>query len=148
MTLQLEVRRTIKASPERIFAAWTEPKQLTRWWGPKGITCTEAHVDLTVGGRYRIANTNADGHTIWIEGEFEVISPPHALVYSWQIGGGAPERVSVKFEPAPDGTEVVVLHERIGDEAARRRHEHGWLGCLDGLAALVASPTWASSSSS
>jgi uncharacterized protein YndB with AHSA1/START domain len=138
MTLLLEVRRTIKATPQRLFAAWTDPAQLMRWWGPKNMTCTAASVDLGVGGRYRLANTNAEGHTIWIEGEFEEVSPPHALVYSWRIGDGPPERVTVRFEPAPGGTEVIVLHERVVDEVARTRHEQGWLGCLDGLEALVA----------
>jgi hypothetical protein len=29
---------------------------------------------------------------------------------------------------------VIVVHQRIPDKTARDTHEHGWLGCLDGLA--------------
>jgi len=56
MELTLVVRRTIGASPERVFDAWTKPERLRLWWGPRGVTCTAAEVDLRVGGRYRIAN--------------------------------------------------------------------------------------------
>jgi len=41
--------------------------------------------------------------------------------------------VTVRFEPKGDGTEVIVVHERIADEATRDDHEKGWAGCLDGL---------------
>jgi hypothetical protein len=44
----------------------------------------------------------------------------------------------VRFEPhGEDETEVIVIHERIADEAIRTRHNEGWEGCLDGLAAFT-----------
>jgi uncharacterized protein YndB with AHSA1/START domain len=51
----LVVRKTIQATPERLFRAWTEPEQLRRWWGPEGAICVDPEVDLQVGGHYRIA---------------------------------------------------------------------------------------------
>jgi len=42
--------------------------------------------------------------------------------------------VTVRFEPRGSATEVIVLHERIADEATSADHEHGWNGCLDNLA--------------
>jgi uncharacterized protein YndB with AHSA1/START domain len=134
--VRLEVRRTLKASPERLFAAWTDPDQLTRWWGPSGVTCPVAEVDLRAGGRYRIANRFADGKTVWIVGEFEVVAPPRKLVYSWRLEPGPErsERVTVTFEPRGEATEIVVVHERIPDAPTRDQHEQGWVGCLDGLA--------------
>lgn len=138
--LVLEVRRTIRATPQRLFEAWTRPEQLRVWWGPTQIECTAAEVDLRVGGTYRLANTAPDGATVWIVGQFERIDPPVELVYTWRLdppGDGPLERVTVRFEAAADATEVVVRHERIVDEAARRSHALGWEGCLDGLAALA-----------
>ena len=131
----LVVRRTIRARPEALFAAWTDPQQLTRWWGPPGVTCTAAEIDLRVGGSYRIANRMPDGSTLWIAGEFELIEPPSRLIYSWrlEIPEAGTERVSVSFVPRDAATEVVVTHERIASETARTRHEIGWIGCLDGL---------------
>ena len=133
---RLEVRRLVRARPERVFAAWTSSEQLKQWWGPAGGTCGRAEVDLRPGGRYRIENLFPDGRTIWIVGEFEAVTPPHEVVYTWRVepGGGPRERVTVRFEQRGDGTEVVVVHEQIPDEPTRARHEQGWIGCLSGLA--------------
>jgi uncharacterized protein YndB with AHSA1/START domain len=135
----LVVRRTILARAERLFAAWTEPAEVMQWWGPDGVTCTVAEVDLRVGGRYRIANQFPDGKLVWIAGEFERIDPPHELVYSWHLGtdDAEPERVTVRLDPRGDATEVIVIHERIPTRAVCDEHEDGWRGCLDGLAEYV-----------
>ena len=142
-SIALVIRRTINASVARVFEAWTEPEQLRRWWGPRPVTCSAAEVDLRVGGEYRIGNLLPDGTVLWIAGRFEVVDPPERLVYTWEIerkGKPTPERsrVTVRFEPRDDKTEVIVVHERIDTEETRVDHEQGWNGCLDGLAALFA----------
>ena len=81
--MHLVVRRHIAASPERVFAAWTQPEHLRAWWGPAGVSCPEAEVDLRVGGRYRIANQMSNGAVVWIAGVFERVDEPARLVYSW-----------------------------------------------------------------
>ena len=139
-TLRLEVRKTIAATPERLFAAWTQPERLKQWWGPEGVQCIDAVVDLRVGGRYRIGNRLPDGKVLWIVGEYSVVEPPQKLVYSWQIEpeSHAPEMVTVRFEPREGGTEVVVIHESIPDVSTRNQHQYGWKGCLAGLAEFIA----------
>jgi uncharacterized protein YndB with AHSA1/START domain len=134
-TVVLIVRKTIRASPERLFDAWTQPEQLKKWWGPQAVVCSDAEVDLRIGGGYRIANQFPDGRVLWISGEFEVIERPRRLVYTWRVGSeaGASERVIVTFEARGDATEVIVTHERIPNAAMRDMHEQGWLGCLEGL---------------
>jgi uncharacterized protein YndB with AHSA1/START domain len=135
----LVVSRLIRATPERLFDAWTRPGELMKWWGPESVTCIGAEVDLRVGGSYRIGNRFADGTVVWIAGEFELIERPRKLAYTWRIGpaAGAAERVLVTFATRGADTEVSVRHERIGDEAKRKLHEQGWLGCLAGLAQYV-----------
>ena len=134
----LVVRRTIRASPERIFEAWTRPEHLRAWWGPRPVTCSGAEVDLRVGGRYRIDNALPDGNTVVIEGIFRAIEPPNKLVYTWRMGAEAPESslVTVRFEARGDATEVVIVHESIPSEVVRRSHLDGWNGCLAGLEAF------------
>ena len=133
--IRLIVRRLIRATPERLFRAWTAPDQLLQWWGPEGVVCTQADVDLRVGGRYRIANQMRNKETIWIFGEFEAIDYPFGLTYTWCIGSehAPPERVRVRFSPVSSMTEVVVEHENIATAATRQLHEQGWIGCLSGL---------------
>jgi uncharacterized protein YndB with AHSA1/START domain len=140
-SLSLIARRQIAAPPDVVFAAWTEPEQLKRWWGPKGVTCPQAEMDLRVGGRYRLANQLADGNTVWITGVFDQIQRPHKLVYTWAhepLGEDTEHtRVTVRFEPRGKGTEVIVVHERFATRASRDRHAAGWEGCLDGLVRLL-----------
>jgi uncharacterized protein YndB with AHSA1/START domain len=138
--VELTVRRTIAATPERLFAAWTDPRQLVEWWGPDGVTCIEPTVDLRVGGHYRIGNRLPSGQHIWISGVFEIIEPPYRLTYTWRLEGhdSPPERVTVRFEPCGDATDVIVRHERIATLPLREQHENGWRECLAGLATFLA----------
>jgi uncharacterized protein YndB with AHSA1/START domain len=144
-SVALVVRRFVRAPAERVFAAWTEPELLRRWWGPRPVTCCDASVDLRVGGTYRIGNALPDGSVLWISGEFEVVEPPTRLVYTWLIEGKTHGEdrslVTVRFETRDGGTEVIIVHERVDSEETRKDHERGWIGCLDGLDALFADET-------
>jgi uncharacterized protein YndB with AHSA1/START domain len=131
--IALVVRRTIRATPDRIFAAWTEPKHLCAWWGPRPVRCSGAEVDLRVGGRYRIDNLLPDGKTLTIEGEFREIERPSKLVYTWRMGKEESSLVTVRFEPSGDATEVTIVHDQVPSEQIRESHAKGWNGCLESL---------------
>jgi uncharacterized protein YndB with AHSA1/START domain len=45
-------RRFIKASPARIFEAWTTPEHIRQWLGPRELTMVSCEVDLRVSGKY------------------------------------------------------------------------------------------------
>ncbi len=130
---ELTIRRVIAAGAERVFAAWTTPELLRQWWGPAGVTCIAAEIDLRPGGAYRICNQLPDGAVLWISGEFEIVESPQRLVYSWRIGDEPVSRVTVQLTALGESTEVMIRHERVHSPAARDDHERGWQGCLDGL---------------
>lgn len=136
----LTIERIIPAPPDRVFDAWTDPSELQKWWGPEGVRCLAAEVDLRVGGRYRIGNELPDGSVIWIAGEFETIERPNLLVYTWTVESRpqAVERVSVRFALHGQETRLILRHTRISDAQLRDQHERGWLGCIDGLLAFLA----------
>ncbi|HEV2111730.1 MAG TPA: SRPBCC domain-containing protein [Gammaproteobacteria bacterium] len=134
-SVTLVVRQTVQAPPREVYAAWTEPAHLKEWWGPEGVACIGAEMDLRVGGAYRIGNRFPDGKVIWLAGSFEAIEPPRLLMYTWGVEPApATERVTVRFEARGNGTEVIVTHERIASPALRDMHRQGWEGCLVGLA--------------
>jgi uncharacterized protein YndB with AHSA1/START domain len=135
----LSISRVIRAPREKVFAAWTEPEALKRWWGPGPVSCPEAHVDLREGGTYRLANLMVDGSITWISGRFERVRVPEELVYTWNVSTapGEPTLVRVLFLPHPDGTELVLSHERFAQETVRDMHLQGWGACIDKLAAML-----------
>jgi uncharacterized protein YndB with AHSA1/START domain len=134
----LTTRETIQATPERLFELWTKPDHLLQWFGPDGATCVDPQVDLKVGGRYRIGNRFPDGTTLWITGIFELIEKSSQLIYSWGLEPApSTERVTVRFEPKGDATEVIVVHENIAGAKLRDGHEKGWKDCLKGLIEYV-----------
>jgi uncharacterized protein YndB with AHSA1/START domain len=139
--IALAVSRVVRAPRPKVFAAWTTPETLKRWWGPGPVSCPEAHVDLRQGGEYRIANLEMDGSITWITGQFEEVITPERLVYTWHVSivPGVLTRVTVEFREHRDGTEVTVRHGRFADPAVRDMHAQGWESCLEKLSALFAS---------
>lgn len=137
----LIVRKHVRAPAQRVFDAWTTPRHLVRWWGPEGVECSDAEVDLRIGGSFRVANLLPDGRTVWIAGVYEHIDAPNRLVHTWfmEADPNPPaERVTVDFVEVDGGTDITVTHTGIADDEARQAHEGGWIGCLDGLADLLA----------
>lgn len=131
---RLEIRRTYAQPVAAVYAAWTDPAQISRWMGPRDdFGETDVTLDLRVGGRYRFVMHAPDGDVHRVGGVFREIVPERKLVYTW-AWESTPEReslVTVLFRPAGQGTELVLVHQRFADSAARDRHHEGWAGCLD-----------------
>jgi uncharacterized protein YndB with AHSA1/START domain len=138
---QLEVSRVIRADQDRVFSAWTDPDQIVQWWGAGGVICTQAELQLVVGGTYRFANQTPDGSTMWITGTFQRIEPPNELAYTWAMEPiGADTHYSlvvVSFDRVADGTRVTVVQTDIPSQEAHQIHLDGWIGCLQGLDTLL-----------
>lgn len=137
MSHEVRVSEIIRADPERLFRAWTEPEQLAGWWrmDAPGWTFADASIELTVGGRYELAMTDPEGKTHRAVGVYREIERPRRLVFSWNWADPAhavgDTVVTVEFEPLPDGaTRVVVTHARFADPARLPGHESGWTQLL------------------
>jgi uncharacterized protein YndB with AHSA1/START domain len=133
----LTLKRRINAPPAKVFAAFTEPQTITRWFGPQGVTNVEAEINLRVGGRYRIVAKMAnDQHEVM--GVYREIVTNERLVYTW-AWKSTPEReslVTIQLKPDGAGTLLTLIHEQFFDADARDRHQHGWTGALDKLEKL------------
>jgi uncharacterized protein YndB with AHSA1/START domain len=135
-SLQLTLRRTYKKPRAEVFRAWTDPKELKRWWGPPGYDAPSIEVDLRVGGRYRFTMRKLPEAKISIvTGVYQEIVAGERLVFTWNWEEGPPfgsnTLVTVEFRDAAGGTEVVLVHERFDSELARDEHMKGWSGCLE-----------------
>jgi len=133
------VERTYPASPERVFAAWSDLEVKKRWYSDP-----EAHLDLDfrIGGREHGSGSAPDGRAFRYEARFHDIVPPRRIVYAYEmfIDG---TRISVSlatvaFESADDGGTRMTFTEQgaflDGHEVPAQRTE-GMGSLLDALAA-------------
>ncbi len=137
----LTLVRRIKAPPARVWDAWTRPELLVLWFGPHHTRAEEAEAELRVGGRFRAVLREDNGARHEVSGRYAEIEPERRLVFSW-AWTASPERVSrvtVSFRPVPEGTEVMLVHDRFADADTATRHRRGWTESLERLEAL---PAW------
>ena len=133
----LTIERTIAATPERVFEAFTQAEKLTRWFGPASDYGCHVHLlEPRAGGRYRFELRRPDGGLSVVAGTYEEVSPPRRLVFSW-AWEDKPEhmtsRVIVSLEPKGAGTHLVLVHEQLPSAESSEGHNKGWTGCLDRL---------------
>lgn len=57
----LTLKRHFRATPQAVYAAWTNPEQIAHWFGPPHIESVEAEADARIGGSYRIFIRSKDG---------------------------------------------------------------------------------------
>ncbi|OLT15801.1 hypothetical protein BJF78_15495 [Pseudonocardia sp. CNS-139] len=108
----LTVRRVVAGTPERLYAAWTEPDQMRRWYA------TVVDADVRVGGAYRIELHEDDGSVNGFTGEYLRLEPPALVEFTFRHHGLTPEdrisgeTVTVEFRAAGAGRTEVVLTNR------------------------------------
>jgi uncharacterized protein YndB with AHSA1/START domain len=132
----LTLKRRLNASPEKVYAAWTDPKKITRWFASSSVKAgsQQADIEARIGGRFRISFSTDDEY-YEVGGVYREVVPNQRLVFSW-AWHSTPEReslVTVTLQPDGDGTLLTLRHEQLFDQAARDSHEHGWIGMLDNL---------------
>lgn len=138
--LTLQIKRSIAASPDKVFRAWTNPDWIMRWFAPTDQFQTPlAETDLRVGGRYRIRMVDPAGVSHTVGGVYREIVPGKKLVFTWAwekgdpMGGEGETLVTLELTARDGGTELILTHENFGDEPARDHHQEGWTGCLERL---------------
>jgi uncharacterized protein YndB with AHSA1/START domain len=139
-TLRLE--RLIPSPPEVLFALWTEPAQLLRWWAPEGCKTSIHALDMRPGGRWRTSLRRSDGSVLAMSGVYRIVEPPRRLAFSWAWEDGSGARgheteVMVSFEATPGGTRLVLLQQRFESKQARDNHAIGWAAGVDRLATIA-----------
>jgi len=136
----LTIKRHLKASPAKVFAAWTDPEKIKRWMGPGEIVTVRAESDPRPGGRYLILMRTGNGEPHDVGGVYREIVVDQKLVFTW-AWKSTPEReslVTVLLKPDGDGTLLTLTHEHFADEETRDGHQYGWNGAFDKLEKLFA----------
>lgn len=148
--LSVRLSRVYDATPEDIFAAFTEPERIVEWWGPAGIRTSEAAVDLTPGGEFRVTMCAEDGsYEGPMSGRYIEIDAPTRLVFEiTEHCNGAPHlfdatklpttTVTIELRALDDGrTELTLTHTGFDNAVAAEAHTGGWGTSLEKLAAAM-----------
>lgn len=139
----VEVRRMLKAPPEKVFAAFAEPSLVARWLRPSlDVKLTVLAFDFRLGGGYRFAYDVSDAQRMVVGGTFRAIEVPSRIVFSWLIEppdehAGIDSEVTVQLVPRGSSTELIIRHAELGRADADLRHDQGWRGALDLLEATL-----------
>ena len=131
---KVQVIKFIPAEQEKVFAAWTNPKIVERWFCPEGMKVKLDEWDVKVGGHFRISIM--DGEEVYTSnGTFQEVEPFHRLVFSyeWEEEELVETLVTVEFRNQDDGTDVILTHEGVDPEELKD-HEEGWISALSNLA--------------
>lgn len=143
----LVLTRTIDATPDKVYKAWTDPELLKQWFAPLPWTTPEAHLDVRVGGASRIVMRSPEGLDIPNPGTFLEVVENERLVFTdaytgdWEPSEEPFLTVILTFEDRGGKTQYTarVRHWTVAD---REKHEQmgfheGWTQCAEQLAALV-----------
>src|SRR6266436_3288178 len=60
-TERMVVTRVFDAPRALVWEAWTNPKYVMQWWGPKGFTAPFCEMDFRVGGKFLCCMRAPDG---------------------------------------------------------------------------------------
>jgi uncharacterized protein YndB with AHSA1/START domain len=134
---ELSLNKRCKAPVERIFAAWSTPEQMQRWFAPGDMKVAEASADFRVGGAWRVVMQRPDGHQHIVGGVYREIEPNQRLLMSWSWeGSGVTSEIEILLQAAGEQTDLTLNHRQIPTAESRDSHAQGWEGCLAKLVQL------------
>ena len=74
--------RIFDAPRSLVWKAWTDPKMMAQWFGPRCFTNPVCELDVRVGGSLRVVMRGPDGNEYPMKGEFREVTPPERLVFT------------------------------------------------------------------
>lgn len=152
--LDLLLEREVDVPVELVWAAWTIPEHITKWFTPAPWTTPECEIDLRPGGIFRTVMRSPDGDENHNIGCYLEVVENERLVFTSALGpafrpvGETPEfpfTAVISMEPSGGGGTRYAALAMHGDPGVAKRHSdlgfhEGWGAALDQLVALA--KTW------
>jgi uncharacterized protein YndB with AHSA1/START domain len=147
----LLLERVVDVPRELVWAAWTTPEHIKKWFTPAPWKTVDCEIDLRPGGIFRTVMQSPEGQDYPNAGCYLEIVENEKLVFTDILGPGyrptnhPADAVNftaiITLEPAGKGTKYSALAMHRNPES-RKRHEEmgfheGWGKALDQLVALV-----------
>jgi uncharacterized protein YndB with AHSA1/START domain len=137
----VSLHRVLKASPEKVYKAFTEATAMAAWLPPYGFLCTVHEFNVKVGGTYKMSfqNFSTGGSHSW-SGKYVEIKPNEFLKYAERFDDpnlAGEMTTSVSLRKVSAGTEIKILQEGIPAVIPADMCYLGWQESLEKLAKLV-----------
>jgi uncharacterized protein YndB with AHSA1/START domain len=140
-TNSVTLHRVLKASPEKVYRAFTEANALAFWLPPYGFLCVVHSIDARTGGSYKMSFINfstGNGHSFG--GEFLEIKPNEFIKHTDKFDDPSlpgTMTTSIWLRKVSTGTDLKVIQEGIPEAIPVEMCYLGWQESLEKLAKLV-----------
>ena len=137
----VSLHRVLKASPEKVYRAFTQPNAIASWLPPYGFLCTVHEMNVKVEGQFKMSFHNfstGNGHSFG--GKYLELKPDEFIKYTDKFDDpNLPGEMvtSVWLKKVLVGTELKVLQENIPSVIPVEMCYLGWQESLDKLTRLV-----------
>ncbi len=137
----VQLHRVLRATPERVFRAFTDPDAMVKWLPPHGFTGKVHELDARVGGRHRMSFTNlGTGQSHSFGGTYVAVRRGELLRYTDRFDDpNLPGEMmtTVTLKAVSCGVELRVVQEGIPPMIPPEMCYLGWQESLTLLTQLV-----------
>lgn len=137
----IRLHRVFQGTPEKLYRAFLTPEALAKWLPPNGFTCKVHHMDVRVGGSFKMSFTNfGSGNSHSFGGEYRELVENQRICYTDKFDDpGLPGEmlVTITLTPVSCGTNVDIVQEGVPEVIPVEACYLGWQESLTLLAKLV-----------
>lgn len=134
-TQSLTLDRIYRQSPDKVWAAWTDPAAMREWFFPGDVvSVTVERFEARKGGDLRIQFGPGPMGTPTAVGKFTEVVPGKRMAFTWNWEGtpAMPDSlVTIDLAPAGGGTRLTLRHEGLPSRDVAEHFNGGWTGILD-----------------
>lgn len=137
------IERELDAPRELVWKVWTDPDEVTKWWGPQLFSTPREKIefDLRPGGVCRLTMVGPGGEEYPSDGHFGVVEAPERLSFGEESTDHPmidSSETTVEFVELGEGrTKVVITSRMICAEELIEMAQSGWNSQLDKLDTLL-----------
>jgi len=140
-TNTVHLHRVLTAKPEKVYRAFLDPDAMAKWLPPNGFTCRVHHMDVKVGGTYKMSFTNfTTQKSMSFGGEYLELVENERLRYTDNFDDpnlSGEIQVTVILKNVSLGTEMSIVQEGLPTVIPLEACYVGWQQSLNNLAKLV-----------
>jgi len=140
-TNSVSFHRVLKASPDKVYRAFTEELAIAGWLPPYGFLCKVHSLESKVGGSFKMSFQNfTTGHSHSFGGTYTEMKPGELLQYVESFDDPnlpGEMKTTIKMSAVSCGTEINIVQEGIPEMIPPEMCYLGWQDSLDKLIRLV-----------